>query len=100
MTVIGRRSAPPELGPNEGGACAWGGLMASARVAEAALSSSIADMANDGDAEVLEVVDRQPRQHRAVDLIVPERRLVFVQGQGSAARPRHPSMFPQRGERR
>jgi hypothetical protein len=34
-------------------------------------------MADDSDAEVLEVIDRQPWQHRAVDLIVPERRLVL-----------------------
>ena len=44
-------------------------------------------MADDSDAEVLEVVDRQLRQHRAVDLIVPERRLVLP-------KPRLPSQTP------
>ena len=32
---------------------------------------------DDSDAEVLQVVERQLRQHRAVDLIVPERRLIL-----------------------
>ena len=38
-------------------------------------------MADDSDAEVLEVVDRQLRQHRAVDLIVPERRLILPEAE-------------------
>jgi hypothetical protein len=38
-------------------------------------------MADDSDAEVLEVVDRQPRQHRAVDLIVLERRLILPEAE-------------------
>jgi len=38
-------------------------------------------MADDSDAEVLEVVDRQPRQHRAVDVIVPGRRLILPEAE-------------------
>ena len=34
-------------------------------------------MADGGDAEILQIVDRQFRQHRAVDFVVAERRLVL-----------------------
>src|SRR5271163_2825534 len=82
MTVIGRRSAPSEPATTEDGACVWRGFMAATWATEAMLSSSIADMIfrpvpDDSDAEVLQVVERQLRQHRAVDLIVPERRLIL-----------------------
>src|SRR5271155_4489758 len=36
-------------------------------------------MADGGDAEILEVVNRQSRQHRAVDFVGAERRLVLPQ---------------------
>ena len=36
-------------------------------------------MADSGDAEILEVVNRQSRQHRAVDFVVAERRVVLPQ---------------------
>src|SRR5580704_13925972 len=44
-------------------------------------------MANDSDAEVLEVIDRQLRQHRAVDLIVPERRLILPKAKAPQPNP-------------
>jgi hypothetical protein len=34
-------------------------------------------MADDGDAEILEIVDRQFRQHLAVDFVIAERCLVL-----------------------
>ena len=41
----------------------------------------LAPMANRGDAEILEIVERQLRQHGAVDGIVAERRLVLSQAE-------------------
>ena len=44
-------------------------------------------MADDGDAQVLQVVDRQLRQHRAVDFIVPERRLILPKAEAPQPNP-------------
>ena len=49
--------------------------------------NDFAPMADDSDAEILEVLDRQLRQHRAVDFVVAERRLVLPKAEAPQPNP-------------
>ena len=44
-------------------------------------------MADGGDAEILQVVDRQSLQHRSVNVVVAERRLVLPKTQAPQPKP-------------
>ena len=44
-------------------------------------------MADGGDAQILQIIDRQPRQHRFVNVVVAERRLVLPKAQAPQPKP-------------
>src|SRR5271165_1831996 len=55
-------------------------------------------MADGGDAEILEIVERQLRQHRIVDIVVAEGGLVLPEAQRSEPAPDvHPSILKRAG---
>ena len=93
MTVSWRRSAASERGGGVGGAR----RPRQRGVQRLDRGHHLAPMADGGDAEILEIVDRQLRQHRAVDFVVAERRLVLPEAKRSAANSRHPCRRPQTG---
>src|SRR5208282_6591333 len=79
---MGRRSAASELAPTGDMALRRDRIHAFCRGGGRGVKllnrrNDFAPMADDGDAQVLEVVKRQFRQHRAVDFVVAERRLIL-----------------------
>jgi hypothetical protein len=47
----------------------------------------LSPMANDGDAQILQIFDRQLRQHGAVDFVVPERRFILAKAKAPQPNP-------------
>ena len=78
MTVSWRRSALSAGAPlGAGVGSRRGGGRSGRRIQRLDRRHDLAPVADDGDAEILEVVDGELRQHLAVDLVVAKRRLVL-----------------------